>query len=517
MAGGKQTPRQRMINILYLVLLGLIALNVPDNLLDAFKKITDSLTNSSKNVQSGITTTFTTFEKTSLKDQHDRALPWYNKALKAKEYADKLNDDVEKIKQDLISNTGGVDEKTQDYKGRDNMDVSFNQLISNGKATELKKEIVATRTSLINLLDPKDQNGVDLSLSADDPKNPKEGKDTWELANFSEGIPMGAVITTLTKVQSDTKNSESEVVKKLLSKVDQAVVNLDQFNAVAVAPSSYVLVGQPYTAQVFLTASDSKSKPNITVGGSPLTVENGQGKYVGSTSSEGVKTWEAVINVKQADGTMKQYKTGTQTYQVAKPSAVVSPDKMNVLYIGVDNPLSVSAPGIPLEDLHVSISGSGGALTGSKGHYQARVSSIGDAKVSISAELNQPGGKGKTNVTLGSQPFRVKRIPDPVAQFAGKSSGSTSAVNIRAQDRIFAFLANFEFEAKFTITRFTLYIRKPRQDYIIKKGTGNELNAEMKAAMATVSPGTEIIFDDITAVGPDGAVRGLLPVRLFAN
>lgn len=512
MAGGKQTPRQRMINILYLVLLGLIALNVPDNLLDAFKKITDSLTNSSKNVESGISQTITTFEKTSLKDQHDRALPWYNKALKAKEYADKLNDDVEQIKQLLITNTGGIDEKSQDYKGRDNMDVSFNKLIANGKATELKKEIVATRENLLNLLDPKDRDGMDLSLSADDPKNPKEGKDTWELANFSEGVPMGAVITTLTKVQSDTKNSESEVVKKLLSKVDQAVVNLDQFNAVAVAPTSYVIVGQPYTAQVFLTASDSKSKPDISVGGSPLPIENGQGKYVGSTATEGIKTWTGTIRVKQTDGTIKTYTTPTQTYQVAKPSAVVSPDKMNVLYIGVPNPLSISAPGIAREQLHVSMTN--GTLTqASPGHFEARVSSIGEAKVTIMGELE----KGKPQVVLGTTNFRVKRIPDPVAQFAGKSSGQTSAVNLRAQDRVFAFLADFEFDAKFTVTRFTLLIQKPRQDVISKKATGNELTAEMKAAMQTITPGTRVWFDDITAVGPDGATRGLQPIILTAN
>jgi len=513
MAGGKQTPRQRMINILYLVLLGLIALNVPDNLLDAFKKITDSLTNSSKNVQQGITTTFNTFEKTSLKDQHDRALPWYNKATKAKELADKLNDDVEQIKQQLITNTGGIDEKSQDYRGRDNMDVSYNQLIANGKATELKKEIVATRENLLNLLeDPKDRTGIDLSLSADDPINPKEGKDTWELANFSEGIPMGAVITTLTKIQSDTKNSESEIVKKLLSKVDQAVVNLDQFNAVAVAPTSYVLVGQPYTAQVFLTASDSKSKPTITVGGSPLPVENGQGKYVGSTSTEGIKKWTATINVKQADGTIKPYTTPEQTYQVAKPSAVVSPDKMNVLYIGVPNPLSISAPGIAREQLHVSIS-SGSLTQVSPGHFEAKVSSIGEAKVTISGELE----KGKPQVVLGTTLFRVKRIPDPIAQFAGKSSGQTSAVNLRAQDRVFAFLADFEFDAKFTVTRFTLLIQKPRQDVTSYKATGNDLTAQMKTAMQGITPGTRIWFDDITAVGPDGSTRGLLPIILTAN
>jgi len=512
MAGGKQTPRQRMINILYLVLLGLIALNVPDNLLDAFKKITDSLTNSSKNVESGISTTITTFEKTSLKDQHDRALPWYNKALKAREYADKLNSDVEAIKQQLITNTGGIDEKSQDYKGRDNMDVSFNQLISNGKATELKKEIISTRANLLSLLDPKDQNGVDLSLSADDPKNPKEGKDTWELANFSEGIPMGAVITTLTKVQSDTKNSESEIVKKLLSKVDQAVVNLDQFNAVAVAPTSYVLVGQQYTAQVFLTASDSKSKPDISVGGSPLPTENGQGKYVGSTSTEGIKTWTGTIKVKQTDGTIKTYQTPVQTYQVAKPSAVVSPDKMNVLYIGVPNPLSISAPGIAREQLHVSMT-NGNLTQVSPGHFEAKVSTIGEAKVTIMGELE----KGKPQVVLGTTLFRVKRIPDPIAQFAGKSSGQTSAVNLRAQDRVFAFLADFEFDAKFTVTRFTLLIQKPRQDVSTFQATGNDLNAQMKAAMATITPGTRVWFDNITAVGPDGATRGLQPIILTAN
>jgi len=518
MAGGKQTPRQRMINILYLVLLGLIALNIPESLLDAFKKIGDSLSVSTKNVQNGINTSYTSFQK-HLADEPEKAKPIYAKAQQATALASKLYDDVEKLKSQLVTQSGGISDQTGDYAGRDNMEESERIMIKDGKGEILRKEIIDTREQLIALLDPKDRASVNLSLDASDPIPGKGSpeKKSWEEAFFGANIPVAAVMTTFIKIQSDAKNDEAAITKKLLSKFDQAVVNLDQFNAVAVAPSSYVLVGQPYTAQVFLTASDSHSKPDISVGGSSLPIENGQGKYVGSTSSEGVKTWTGTIRVKQTDGTVKTYTTPVQSYQVAKPSAVVSPDKMNVLYIGVDNPLSVSAPGIPLEDLHVSISGSGGALTGSKGHYEARVATIGDAKVSISAEMTQPGGKGKSNVNLSSQVFRVKRIPDPVAQFAGKSSGTTSAVNIRAQDRIFAFLANFEFEAKFSITRFTLYIRKPRQDYIIKKGTGNELNADMKTAMATVSPGTEVIFDDIIAVGPDGSQRGLLPIRLIAN
>ena len=512
MAGGKQTPRQRMINILYLVLLGLIALNVPESLLDAFKKIGDSLTTSTKNVQSGINISYTAFQQ-HLKDEPAKAKPIYDKAQKATALATKLYNDVEAIKQQLVTQSGGINELTGDYAGRDNMEESERIMIKDGKGPILRKEIIDTRDQLIALLDPKDRAAVNLSLDATPPIPGKGSPDkkSWEEAYFGANIPVAAVMTTLIKIQSDAKNDEAAITKKLLSKFDQALVNLDQFNAVAVAPTSYVIVGQPYTAQVFLTASDSHSKPDITVGGSSLPIENGQGKYVGNTSSEGIKTWTGVIRVKQTDGTVKTYTTPVQTYQVAKPSAVVSPDKMNVLYIGVDNPLSISAPGISREQLHVSIS-SGSLTQASPGHYMARVSSIGTAKVTIAGELE----KGKTQV-LGTTEFRVKRIPDPIAQFAGKSSGSTSAVNLRAQDRIFAHLENFEFEAKFNITRFTLYIQKPRQDYVIIKGTGSELNSQMRAAMASITPGTRVLFDDITAVGPDGGVRGLQPIILTAN
>jgi len=260
----------------------------------------------------------------------------------------------------------------------------------------------------------------------------------------------------------------------------------------------------------FLTAYDSKLTPLITVGGSSLPTEAGKGKYSGSTSSEGLKTWSATINVKQTDGTMKTYTTPTQSYMVARPSAVVSPDKMNVLYIGLPNPVSISAPGIAKENLRVSISG--GSISGSNGHYIATVHSIGEATINVSGELT----KGKVSA-LGSTLFRVKRIPPPKAQFAGKSGGNTSAANIRAQDRLFAKLDNFEFDAKFNVTRFTLQIAKPRQDVITLNGTGNELSAAMRSAMANVTPGTTVVFKEIIAVGPDGIQQGLDPIVLSAN
>jgi len=298
--------------------------------------------------------------------------------------------------------------------------------------------------------------------------------------------------------------------KKILGQVDQAQVNLDQFAAVAVAPTSYVLVGQPYTAEVFLTAYDSKLSPIITVNGSQISVASGKGKYNGNTSREGEQTWIGNIRVKQTDGTFKDYPLPKQTYMVARPSAVVSPDKMNVLYIGVPNPISVSAPGIAKEKLRVSISS--GSLSGSAGHYTAEVSTMGTATVTVSGEI----APGKTSI-LGSTLFRVKRIPDPKAMFAGKSGGTTGAANIRAQDRIFAKLDNFDFDAKFSVTRFTMLVIKPRQDAIILTANGNELSGQMRAAINSVTPGTTVVFRDIVAVGPDHTQRGLDGIVLSAN
>ncbi|RCH54846.1 gliding motility protein GldM [Mucilaginibacter hurinus] len=510
MAGGKQTPRQRMIGILYLVLLGLIALSIPDSLMDAFKNITDSLDQSRTNVTTGIDNTYSAFEKTKLKEQPQRAKPIYDKAKEASRIAEELTSYIETLRKQLVTEGGGINETTNDVNKRDNVDISPRLMVNGGKAAELKAKIESTRSKLLNLLDAEDREGVNFSLSTADLKRKGASDKSWETAYFGDGIPLGAAITTLSKIQADTKNAENEIVKKLLGQVDEAVVNLDKFAAVAVAPTSYVIAGQPYTAEVFLTASDSKSSPSITVNGSSLQVADGKGKYSVGTSREGVYTWIGKITVKQTDGTIKEYSTPPQTYQVARPSAVVSPDKMNVLYIGVPNPISVSAPGIPKEKLRVSIQG--GSVTGSGGKYTANVSSIGTATVTVSGEV----APGKTQV-LGSTLFRVKRIPDPKAQFAGKSSGSTSAANIRGQDRIFAKLENFEFDAKFNVTRFTLYVAKPRQDVIMVSTSGNQVSPQMRAALNSVTPGTKVIFGNIIAVGPDGSQRGLDDIVISAN
>jgi gliding motility-associated protein GldM len=387
-------------------------------------------------------------------------------------------------------------------------------MVEDKRADTLKSLINSTRDQLMSLLKDKDRTGVQLSLNTDDPPAGTGLKKSWQDAYFGEGVPLGATLTTLAKIQNDTKNAENEVVKKILAEAQKAQVNLDQFAAVAVAPTSYLLVGQPYTAQVFLTAYDSKLNPTITVDGAPITVEAGKGKYSGSTGSIGLHTWKATISFKDNDGNQKTYTTDPQTYMVAAPSAVVSPDKMNVLYVGIPNPISVSSPGIANKDLHVSIStGSINSTDLAKGAYEANVGSIGTGTATISISGNV-GGK---TAALGSKLFRIKNIPNPIAEFAGSSGGSQNTPTIQGQNYIFATLKDFEFDLKFNIKSYKLTIIRPRQDAVTVSGYGGTLSQEVKDKLRLVTPGTRLIFDEIYAVGPDKKDRLLNPITLKAN
>ncbi|QNL52068.1 gliding motility protein GldM [Olivibacter sp. SDN3] len=510
MALGKETPRQRMIGIMYLVLLAMLALNVSDTILDAFKNINDSLETSRSNVNTSVEQLFTAFENSKLKEEPERARPIYEKAKEARAIVADLNNYINAIKEEFEKRGGGYDEDTGDLVQRDNTDISPGLMINQKRGRELKEKVNETREKLLALLDENDRDAVTFSLEANDPERRVNRKKTWEEINFGEGTPLTAAMTILTKIQTDAQNAESDMVKRILGKMDQAVVNLDQFAAVAVAPSSYLIQGQPYTAEVFLTAYDSKSDPAISVNGNAIQVANGKGTYNVPTNQEGVFTWKGTIRVKQTDGTIKEYQTPEQQYQVARPSAVVSPDKMNVLYIGVDNPLSVSAPGTAADKIKVSMSS--GSLSGSGGKYVARVSSPGTAKITVAAEV----APGKVQ-TLSNTDFRVKRIPDPVAKFAGKSGGTMSSVALKAQNAVFASLDNFDFDAKFNITKFTIIIAKPRADAIVLSTNGNSLSAAMKSALNGIGPGARVIFDNIIAVGPDGSPRQLNSIALTAN
>jgi len=505
MAGLNETPRQKMMGILYLVLLGLAATTVTDHVLDAFRNLTVSLETSSTNVKSTVDNTFSSFEATKLKNEPERAKPIYAKATQVKEAVNGLDAYINGVKEMLYKEGGGADPETGDVSARADVDISPRIMIGQKKAAELKAKINETRATILGALSDKDKTGMKLALSAEDPKKKSGIQSTWEQDNFGDGIPLTAAITALTKIQADLRNTENEVVKKILGQVDQAVINLDRFDAVAVAPTSYVLVGQPYTAEVFLTASDSKANPEIAVGGQSLKVSEGKGLYTVSASREGEFKWAGTVRVKQADGTMKEYKTKEQVYTVARPSAVVSPDKMNVFYIGVPNPVSVSAPGFAKDKIKVSISS--GEISGSGGTYNVKVAAPGKVTVTVSGMTDA----GKSAV-LGTTEFRIKRIPPPRVKFGGKAGGRLSTGAMKAANRVFAVLEDFDFDAPFSIQHFTLYVIKPRSEPMVFESNNNAFTPAMQTAMNGITSGSRVTFDNVFATGPDGMKRQLDPI-----
>ncbi len=494
MAGGKETARQKMIGIMYLVLLAMLALNVSDLVLKAFKNINDSLTTSKENVGNNINQLIRNYEATKAKEGGEN-LTKLNRAKEAQKIAGELINHIDGLQKKIAAD--GLDEEG-DLVQKNNLDIGQNIMGSDAVHKEGKKlqaKINETGKKLAALLQA-DEGKPTFMLQALDPAKPKAGQaKTWTASMFGEGVPLAAFRTILTMIQNDTKNMEADIINKILA--DKPIVVLDQFEAVAVAPSSYVIQGQPYKAEIYLTASDSKSSPDVTVNGNKIPTENGKGVYTGGTSSVGSFTWKGTIRVKERNGNVKTYETKPQTYQVAKPSASVSSDKLNVIYAGIPNPFTISAPGFP--DVNASISG--GSLSGSGGKYSVNVpGSLVGKEVSISVT----GKNGNNTVQLGTQKFRVKGIPDPVAKFAGKKGGIMSASKMASTDQVVAELENFEFDLNVKVTKFQVTIMRPRQDPMPFYCTGDNFSAAAKAAIASLPFGSKVFIENIIAQMPDG-------------
>jgi gliding motility-associated protein GldM len=507
MAGGKETARQKMIGIMYLVLLAMLALNVSDLVLKAFRNINDSLNTSKENVGNNITQLLKNYENTKAKESADNAERLV-RAKKAHAIGEDLIKYIDALQQQIAAD--GFDENG-DLTQRNNLDIGQNIMGNdneNKAGKKLQEKINQAGKELAALL-KSDEGRPTFMLQALDPAKPKAGEPkTWTGNNFGEGVPLTAFRTILTMLQNDAKNMEADVINKILA--DKPMVTLDQFEAVAVAPSSYVIKGQPYKAEIYLTASDSKSSPDITVNGSRVPTVNGKGVYTGATGSVGTFTWKGTIRVKDRTGKVTDYPTPTMTYQVAAPSASVSSDKLNVIYAGIPNPFTISAPGFP--DVNASISG--GSLSGGKGKYTVNVPG---SLVGREVTINVSGKNGTATLPLGAYKFRVKPIPDPVAKFAGKKGGIMSANKMASTDQVVAELENFDFDLSVKVIKFQVTILRPRQDPLPFYCTGDNFSSQAKAAIASLPYGSKVFIENITAQMPDGRQPALNPLVFTIN
>jgi gliding motility-associated protein GldM len=195
---------------------------------------------------------------------------------------------------------------------------------------------------------------------------------------------------------------------------------------------------------------------------------------------------------------------------VAAPSASVSSDKLNVIYAGIPNPFTISAPGFP--DVNASISG--GSLSGGKGKYTVNVPG---SLVGREVTINVSGKNGTATLPLGAYKFRVKPIPDPVAKFAGKKGGIMSANKMASTDQVVAELENFDFDLSVKVIKFQVTILRPRQDPLPFYCTGDNFSSQAKAAIASLPYGSKVFIENITAQMPDGRQPALNPLVFTIN
>ena len=313
MASGKLTPRQKMINLMYLVLTALLALNVSKEIINAFLTIDEGITASNKNVTKKNQQVMDAFA-TAAQSDAVKAKPFQDKAIQVHKASDELNKYMEDLKNEMVRKVEGLGPNDPvpapaDIKKNDDYDISTLVMCGDKqdgkgfKATELKKKLEDYKVKLSGFVtDPglKTQINDLINLKDPDPNSrlaKEEKKKTWEMATFYH-TPIVATLAMLSKLQSDVKTAESQVNNYLLSQINAKDLKFTDVEPKVVAPTSYVLTGQDYKADVFLAAFNKSSDAEILVGGKPLPVENGMGKYIDRPGSEGIKKWGGVIRVK---------------------------------------------------------------------------------------------------------------------------------------------------------------------------------------------------------------------------
>lgn len=524
MAGAKLSPRQKMIGMMYLVLTALLALNVSKEIINAFVTINESLEVTVNNLTGKNAQAYSAFES-AMQNDKAKTEPYFEKAKKIQTISLSLDKYVEGLKDSLIRKTDGIEagEKTvalRDVKQKDNYDVPTLVMVGDKqdgrghKATELKNRIEQYKKDILNALDANDRPKFSKRLDElfntkdPDPKTAEDGKKTWEMANFYH-TPVVATVALLTKTQTDIKNAESEMITHLLSSINAADFKFDTLAPKVIAPSSYVIEGQEYSADIFLAAMSSTSDPEIVVNGANLDVSNGVGTYRLRASGPGEKKYAGIIKVKKPDNTFQEFKF-ENSYIVAKPSASVAADKMNVIYIGVPNPITVSVPGVA--DEKVKVSATNITLTpdpkAGKGHFLANAKSTGEAVIKVMAEFD-----GKP-MQMGEFKFRLKKIPDPVAKIGGKREGSIPKAQLAAQSAIIPVMENFDFELFSKVKSFKMSRYGKGRDPVEKSSDSNVLSGDMRTIIEQSRPGDKILFEYIKATMPDGTTRDINSISL---
>jgi gliding motility-associated protein GldM len=507
-------PRQKMINMMYLVLTALLALNVSAEILNAFKTVDRSLMIASKQADKQNEQIFYSFDE-YLKDPTTKDKAEYYKPLaeRAKKLSEDLYNYIEELKEELKKESGlkTVDGKTE-YK-EDDLDAATRLLVEEapegkGKGKELFEKLKSYREQLLQINDTlksQIESGLPIDLTIP-PTSSEAGKNNWAYSYFHM-TPTIAAVTILSKFQNDVRNSESKAVDFFLKQVGQITIRPNVFKAIAVGSSEKLLPGEEMIITAGIGSFSSEAKPIISIDGANVAInEEGVGEYKLVASSPGAYVKNVVITYKNPnDG--KSYSISKQVkYSVGiTPGLTVSTDKTRVFYKGLENPLSVTGVG-GAQNLSVTVAGPTGISIKSvgAGQYIVTSPSLGEAIVTAS------DGKNIQKIKIP-----VKRVPDPIVVVGGSAGGGMAANVFRVQSGVIAELRDFVFEGQtYKVVSYSLICTGKgfeTEPEILQVNGASFRDIQAQALIKRCQAGTTVTIGDIKVLepGPGGTTRKL--------
>ena len=530
-----ETPRQRMIGMMYLVLTAMLALNVSKDILDAFVVVNEAMEQTKGNFETKVGESYANFAKAA--DAEEAKIgPYYEKAKEIKKIADELVAYFQDIKLELFAEVDGIPKAEVMEKNlglpqmasKDNYDKPTNYFIEpptkggKAKAYEMRKKIDEFKDRIKKTVnDPKFE--LPKGLDTDGPFHDNDNREeSWEIHYFNRTIA-AAAYTLLNKMIGEVRNIEFETVGILFASVDAGSHKFDQVGARVIPYSRIVFSGDKFEADVIVAAFDSRQDPKgyLKMGVdsakeemlSTMTVIDGEKGIVKlsiPTSGTGDQKFAGLIELMGPEG--KKYYPFKGDYTVTRPSAAVAAEKMNVFYAGIPNPVSIAAPVAP-EKLRINWGGATATSLGG-GRYDVNVTtSLREVTVTVSADM---GGNKTQN--MGSTTFRVKTVPDPTVFIGSNITGGRQPKDLLLANPLIAarMSPDFNYDFRWQVLSYKVtFVRNGVEDPPITV-TGPQFGNQVTSRIQSASAGTNVEFSDIRiqSIAGTRTINAVLMVRI---
>ena len=499
------SPRQKMINLMYVVLMAMLAMNVSTEVLNGFSIVSEGLDRSTVNATKENLGIYADFDA-QMKANPQKTKEWYDKAQQVKKMSDELYNFAEELKIAIVQEADGKDGDIHNIENREDLEAASQVMLSpgRGQGPKLQKMIEDYRAKCSSLLkDERLRKIIEGNLSTEvSPKAKALGKN-WQEYMF-EQMPVAAAVTLLSKLQNDVRYAEGEVLHTLVSNIDIKDIRVNKLDAFVIPESKTVIRGDKFSAQIVMAAIDTTQQPEVYIGGRKVELRNNTYEFM--PGKTGDFTLSGYMTMRDGGGNILK-RDFEQKYTVVDPSATVSADLMNVLYAGFNNPISVSIPGVPLNKVSATMTGGSFTPTGA-GHYIARPSAVGqDVTITVSSLAT-----GKP-VRMGAFTFHVRKLPDPTPyikvgdnRFKG---GNMSKGDLMSVSTLRAAIDDGLLDIEFKVTSFVAVFFDNMGNRVPIVSNGAQFSPRQMELFRKLSRSKSFFITQVHAVGPDGIARTL--------